>query len=92
MGKRRDGTFEEIDPKTGFNKHFYEGTCWIYSYFIPQDVPATIQYMGGPNVFTERLVHALDNEYAGSSRLQDKIIITFMGLPIGRSQYNYRGK
>ncbi len=63
MGKKSDGTFDKIDPKTGYNKHFYEGTCWIYSYVIPQDIPGMILYMGGPEVFTRRLVHALDNNY-----------------------------
>ena len=63
MAKHKDGSFEEIDPKTGYNKHFYEGTCWIYSYEIPQDVSGMIQYMGGPEMFTKRLVHALDNNY-----------------------------
>ena len=63
MGKRADGTFEQIDPKTGYNKHFYEGTCWIYSYVIPHDIPGMIELMGGPGTFTKRLVHALDNNY-----------------------------
>lgn len=63
MGKHRDGKFENIDPKTGYNKYFYEGTCWIYSYEIPQDIPGMIQYMGGKEIFTKRLIHALDNRY-----------------------------
>lgn len=63
MAKHKDGTFDEIDPKTGYNKHFYEGTCWIYSYVIPNDVNGMIEKMGGPELFTSRLVHALDSNY-----------------------------
>jgi len=63
MGKKSDGSFDNIDPKTGYNKHFYEGTCWIYSYVIPHDISGMIELMGGPETFTKRLVHALDNNY-----------------------------
>jgi predicted alpha-1,2-mannosidase len=62
MARKKDGSFDEIDPKTGYNKHFYEGTCWEYSYELTHDVPELVRLMGGKAVFTKRLQHALDND------------------------------
>lgn len=61
MAKNKDGSFNEIDPKKGYNQHFYEGTCWEYSYEIPQDVKGMVKLMGGKQVFTKRLQYAVDN-------------------------------
>ncbi len=61
MAKKSDGEFDEIDPKTGYNQHFYEGTCWEYSYEIPHDVDAMVAMMGGKMKFIERLKYAMDN-------------------------------
>jgi predicted alpha-1,2-mannosidase len=65
MPRYADGTFENIDPKLGWdgNKYnnvgFYEGTAWIYSYGMLHDVPCMVQAMGGRAHFIERLQHAL---------------------------------
>lgn len=61
MARNKDGSFTEIDPKSGYNKHFYEGTCWEYSYEIPQDIDRIVTIMGGKQKFTERLKYAMDN-------------------------------
>lgn len=64
---QRDGTFQDIDPKVGWdgnrynNVGFYEGTSWIYSYSIFHDLDDLVEAMGGTDRFVERLEHALDN-------------------------------
>lgn len=57
--RRADGRFAETPPREGFNKDFYEGTCWVYSYVVPHDVPGLVAKMGGPDRFIERLCFAL---------------------------------
>lgn len=61
MARKSNGDFDKIDPKTGYNQHFYEGTCWEYSYEIPHDVQAMVDLMGGKKKFIERLKYAMDN-------------------------------
>ncbi|KAL2858554.1 glycosyl hydrolase family 92-domain-containing protein [Aspergillus pseudoustus] len=33
----------------------YEGSCWLYTFFVPQDMAALIQTLGGPDQFVSRL-------------------------------------
>jgi predicted alpha-1,2-mannosidase len=60
-----DGTFFPVDAKQGWdgkrhhNIGFYEGTSWIYSFGVLHDIPGMIEAMGGRQVFTARLGHAL---------------------------------
>jgi len=61
MARNQDGSFNEIDPKKGYNKHFYEGSCWEYSYELPHSVSEMVQVMGGKETFVERLNHSLTN-------------------------------
>ena len=57
-----DGTFEEgFDPHGGFNKHFYEATGWDASYINYNDVSGLVEIMGGPEIFTERLLWACEH-------------------------------
>ncbi len=35
----------------------YEGSPWLYSFFVPQDMEALIRTMGGPKAFVERLTY-----------------------------------
>ena len=35
----------------------YEGSPWLYSFFVPQDMAALIKTMGGPAAFVERLTY-----------------------------------
>jgi putative alpha-1,2-mannosidase len=58
-GRHHDGSFTATEANGGYNKDFYEGTCWIYSYFVPQDLPGLIRKMGGTNTFVQRLSRAL---------------------------------
>jgi predicted alpha-1,2-mannosidase len=61
MAKKQDGTFDEIDPKEHTDKHFYEGSCWEYSYEIPHDVEGLVEKIGGKQKFVERLQHAMND-------------------------------
>jgi len=47
--------FTAMDACTWGGKTFYEGNSWTYSFFVPQDMPALIQTMGGPETFVNRL-------------------------------------
>jgi putative alpha-1,2-mannosidase len=33
----------------------YEGSCWLYTFFVPQDMAALITLLGGPSGFISRL-------------------------------------
>jgi predicted alpha-1,2-mannosidase len=57
-----DGRFADTPARKGYNTDFYEGTCWIYSYVIPHDVPGMIERMGGRDRFIQRLCFALEND------------------------------
>jgi len=58
-GRRADGSFEATPARDGYNKDFYEGTCWVYSYFVPGDVAGMTEKMGGRETFNNRLQFAL---------------------------------
>ena len=46
---------KNFDPfKSGANHHYVEGNAWQLTFFVPQDVPALIDYIGNDR-FTERL-------------------------------------
>jgi predicted alpha-1,2-mannosidase len=57
-----DGTFAKTEARKGYNTDFYEGTCWIYSYFVPGDVEGMVAKMGGREKFVARLQYALQND------------------------------
>ncbi|MBR1575500.1 MAG: glycoside hydrolase family 92 protein [Bacteroidales bacterium] len=48
---------------TNWEKFFYEGTGWIYSWSVPQDVPGLIEACGGPGTFQARLDEFLYKGY-----------------------------
>lgn len=33
----------------------YEGSCWLYTFYVPQDMAALIKALGGPNEYIRRL-------------------------------------
>ncbi|KAK0617052.1 alpha-1,2-mannosidase-like protein [Immersiella caudata] len=53
---------------TGFDT--YEGSPWLYSFFVPQDMNALIKLMGGPSRFVERLnfFHTSGISYMGNEQ------------------------
>jgi putative alpha-1,2-mannosidase len=48
----------------------YEGSPWLYSFFVPQDMQTLIEYMGGKQHFIERLsfYHDSDIVYMGNEQ------------------------
>ncbi|KAL3455514.1 glycosyl hydrolase family 92-domain-containing protein [Aspergillus heterothallicus] len=39
----------------------YEGSCWLYTFFVPQDMAGLIQTLGGPDEFVSRLKYLHDS-------------------------------
>ncbi|KAL4865446.1 hypothetical protein BDV12DRAFT_149771 [Aspergillus spectabilis] len=39
----------------------YEGSCWLYTFFVPQDMAALIKTLGGPEEFVSRLSYLHDS-------------------------------
>ncbi|KAL4757891.1 glycoside hydrolase family 92 protein [Aspergillus foveolatus] len=39
----------------------YEGSCWLYTFFVPQDMAALITTLGGREAFTSRLSYLHDS-------------------------------
>ena len=57
QGRRRDGSWlTPFDPTdmTETNS-FCEADAWIYTWFVPHDVPGLIRAMGGPGAFCTKL-------------------------------------
>ncbi len=62
------GAWTPYDPKSskaagspgGIERSFYEGTSWVYSYFVPHDFARLIVLSGGPRAYCEKLTHALE--------------------------------
>jgi predicted alpha-1,2-mannosidase len=57
-GKNSDGTFrEDFDPYNAVNANsdFIEGNSWQYTWFVPHNVQALIDGMGGRTGFVNRL-------------------------------------
>ncbi|KAK4176832.1 family 92 putative glycoside hydrolase [Triangularia setosa] len=48
----------------------YEGSPWLYSFFVPQDMDSLITLMGGPDAFVERLnyFHTSGISYMGNEQ------------------------
>ncbi len=57
--RHRDGSwlapFTAMDGCTWGGTTFYEGNSWTYSFFVPQNVAALMQMMGGAATFVRRL-------------------------------------
>lgn len=68
--KRTDGTWLEYDPMEDkipnspgeFDRSFYEGNSWVYSYVLPHGFPKLIDLEGGSENYIKRLLFALENE------------------------------
>lgn len=66
--RQLNGDWPPYDPKSaktvdspgGLDRSFYEGSSWVYSYFIPHDFARLIRLSGGPRAYCRRLTHALE--------------------------------
>ena len=63
QGRRRDGSWvEPFDPaSTADINDFCEASSWIYTWFVPHDVPGLIALLGGAKAFEAKL----DQFFAG---------------------------
>lgn len=60
-----DGNWlEDFDPfESGANRHYVEGNAWQLTHFVPQDVPALIEYVGKSR-FIENLEWGFETSYS----------------------------
>jgi len=63
VGRHADGSWvSPFDPAdTSDSNDFCEASSWIYSFFVPHDVPGLVALMGGPEAFVTKL----DGFFAG---------------------------
>ena len=83
-GRSRDGSWvEPFDPTNDEDANdFCEATSWIYSWYVPHDVPALIELMGGEGAFIERLDRFFADDHFESSN-EPSFHVPFL--------YNYAG-
>ena len=55
QGKAKAGRFENNTDLTHRKSYITEGATCHYSFYVPHDIPALIQAMGGPQRFEEKL-------------------------------------
>jgi predicted alpha-1,2-mannosidase len=62
--KKSDGSWKEpFDPfRTGQNSEYVEGNAWQLTYFVPQNIPALISWIGKDR-FTNRLNKGFEESY-----------------------------
>jgi predicted alpha-1,2-mannosidase len=54
--RRRDGSWRpDFDTMATAGQGFIEGNAWNYGLYVPQDVPALVEAMGGPEAFGRHL-------------------------------------
>ncbi len=78
-GRDSNGMFRpDFDPWNAVNatSDFIEGNSWQYSWFVPHDIPALIEGMGGRQRFIERL----DSLFMVSSELDENTPMDVSGL------------
>jgi len=55
LARHADGSFPRGDDPTVWQDYWAEGTTWHYTWFVPHDVPALADVMGGRDAFLARL-------------------------------------
>lgn len=59
--RKRDGSWlEPFDPMEWYG--FVEGNAWTYSWYVPHDIPALAELMGGSDPFCDKLNGILEQE------------------------------
>lgn len=95
--KHKDGTWVEpfdaftIDTDRGWNgAGFMEGNAWIYTWFVPQDVPGLVKLMGKENL-NKRLEEGFEKGYVDLSNqpnLQAPFLFNYSGEPWLTQKYS----
>lgn len=79
--RHRDGSwltpFDSDLSGTWHQNNFYEGSTWTYSLYVPQDVRALIQTVGGEEAF----LHRLDLFFADVTAVRDNRFDRASGTP-----------
>ena len=60
--RKADGSYREpFDPSSAaYGSDYTEGNAWQYSWYVPQDVAALIQTLGGADAFVKKLDSVFD--------------------------------
>lgn len=84
--RKADGAFSSFPPSEyggSWQKPFYEGTSWLYSYYVPHDFDTLIRLMGGKKAFCERLEYGLRNNLINNGN-EPGFLATFAFTHAGR--------
>lgn len=83
--KMADGSWASpFDPTTdNLSNGFTEANAWIYTWFVPHDVPALIDLMGGPDAFVQKLDTFFDSYFDPSNEpsFHTPYLYNFAGRP-----------
>ncbi|MEO7768817.1 MAG: glycoside hydrolase family 92 protein, partial [Ferruginibacter sp.] len=63
--RNRDGSFVNIDLKKypgSWKDHFYEGTSWTYSWFMPHQFNKLVELCGGKEMFVKKLQYGFEHK------------------------------
>ncbi len=95
--KHKDGTWAEpfdafkMGTESGWNgSGFMEGNAWIYTWFVPQDVPGLVKLLGKEK-FNERLEEGFKKGYVDLSNqpnLQAPFLFNYSGEPWQTQKYS----
>ncbi len=79
-----DAAKDRVDHSPGsFDRSFYEGTSWVYSYNTPHDMGKLIELMGGKEKYIERLQFAMENDLIDMGN-EPSFLIPFSFIYAGR--------
>jgi predicted alpha-1,2-mannosidase len=97
--KHKDGKwYEPFDPFAGgtvggWNGPGYmEGNAWVYTLFVPHDLPGLIGLLGGKDKFNERLEEGFEKNYVDLSNepnLQAPFLFNYSGKPWLTQKYTH---
>ncbi len=77
-------TEDRVENSPGsFDRSFYEGTSWVYSYNAPHDMHMLIKLMGGKKKYVERLQFAMKNDLIEMEN-EPSFLIPFSFIYAGR--------
>ena len=74
--KAEDGEFVENFIAKEYTKYFSESNAWQYFWFVPQDIPALVQKVGGEHRFEQKL----DSMFSYYPKATDKLPIFSTGM------------
>ncbi len=73
MRPKQNGAFVKNFQPQEVSFHFTEGNSWVYSFFVPQDIPRLMELMGGKEKFARKLDELFTTQVKLSGREQPDI-------------------